>query len=98
MKSSEPATLTLVVPERERRVYAKARAILVKKMKAQAPELGELILHELRMREPRGIAESYLDDLPWLCGLRQAAPCRSDEGKKNRRPTAALPSGHRMAA
>ncbi|MDR1281848.1 MAG: hypothetical protein LBK99_13645 [Opitutaceae bacterium] len=79
MKTSEPAVFTLIVPEPERRVYAEARAILVRKMRKQAPELGELILHELRLRRPKDIADEYLD----FAGL---LPCVPDEGKPRQEP------------
>ncbi|EIP98970.1 hypothetical protein OpiT1DRAFT_03470 [Opitutaceae bacterium TAV1] len=84
MKTNEPTTFTLVVPEKERRVYAKARTILARKMKAQAPEVGELILHELRLRKPRDIADEYLDFAGWLPCESRTTPRRTGEEKKLR--------------
>ncbi|WP_043585825.1 hypothetical protein [Geminisphaera colitermitum] len=84
MKTNKPAVFTLVVPEKERRVYAAARTILVRKMKNQAPELGELILHELRLRRPGDIADEYLDFTGWLPCDRRTASYRSGEEKKLR--------------
>ncbi|EIP99290.1 hypothetical protein OpiT1DRAFT_03803 [Opitutaceae bacterium TAV1] len=79
MTTNEPAALTLVVPEAERRVYARARTLLVRKMKAQAPELGELILHELRLRRSQLIAEEYLDTTRWHERERRMTLSASDE-------------------
>lgn len=81
MKTSEPAVFTLVVPEPERRVYAAARTILVRRMKTSAPSLGELILHELRRRKSGDIADEYLDFTGWL----PRACAEAYEGKPRRK-------------
>jgi hypothetical protein len=72
MKTNKSGTFTLIVPGLERRVYEKARGILVRKMKTAAPGLGELILHELQFREPRDIADEYLDYARSVPGVRIA--------------------------
>ena len=57
--------LTIALPKRDYATYHGGVALLTRVMGRQAPNVLTLIVHTLRCRDRRGLAEDYLDSIIW---------------------------------
>ena len=67
----------LLLPTADYKVYVRAARCLKRTMRKMAPGALALMTHSLRCRDPRGLAEDYLDSTGWPIRsrpLRKIAP------------------------
>ena len=57
--------LTIALPKRDYAAYHGALAVLAQVMGKKAPDLIALVVHTLRCRDSRGLAEDYLESINW---------------------------------
>ena len=86
--------LTLTLPKRDYSVYRDCVGLLSKMIGKKAPDILGLIVHTLRCRDSRGLAEDYLESVNWPLevGLNLDRPARARHGKALRRAGLKIPS------
>ena len=57
--------LTIALPGSHHAAYAEAIRLLVRVMGKRAPDLLSLVVHTLRCRDSRGLADDYLESIAW---------------------------------
>ena len=70
--------LTIALPASHHAAYAEAIRILVRVMGKRAPDVLSLVVHTLRCRDSRGLADDYLESIEWPVKRRDTS------GSKNR--------------
>lgn len=65
MPTPNSVTLIVPLPEQDYAAYTDAGRHLVRVMGKKAPDLMELVVHSLRCRDGRGLAEDYLESVGW---------------------------------
>ena len=70
--------LTIALPASHHAAYAEAIRLLVRVMGKRAPDVLSLVVHTLRCRDSRGLADDYLESIEWPVKRRDTS------GSKNR--------------
>lgn len=77
--SSSVIKLTIALPATHHAAYAEAVRLLIRVMGRKAPDVLSLIVHSLRCRDSRGLAEDYLESINWP-KKRRTLPHRRQNG------------------
>ncbi len=65
MPTPNSVTLIVPLPEQDYAAFTAAGRHLVRVMGSEAPDLLALVVHTLRCRDARGLAEDYLESVGW---------------------------------
>jgi len=65
MPTPNSVTLIVPLPEPDYAAYTEAGRHLVRAIGSEAPDLLALVVHTLRCRDGRGLAEDYLESVGW---------------------------------